>query len=72
MDREISRSERRARTFRRLAVAAPLLGVGGALLFWAPALVSPTLSRTRVRTAKVDRGRVEAVVEASGTVVPES
>jgi HlyD family secretion protein len=70
MDREISRSERRARTFRRLAVAAPLLGVGGALLFWAPALVSPTLSRTRVRTAKVDRGRVEAVVEASGTVVP--
>jgi len=36
----------------------------------APALFSPTLSRTRVRTAKVDRGRLEAVVEGSGTVVP--
>ena len=37
---------------------------------WLPALFSPTLSRTRVRTARIERGRIEAVVEASGVVVP--
>ena len=72
MDREIPRDERRRRTLRRLAVAAPLLLGGAALLLWLPALFSPTLSRTRVRTATVERGRLEAVVEASGVVTPAS
>src|SRR5262245_38474105 len=70
MDREIPVQERRRRTLRRVAVATPVALGCGALLFWLPALFPPTLSRTRVRTAKVDRGRLEAVVEASGTVVP--
>ena len=70
MDREIPHDERRRRTLRRFAVAAPVLLAGAALLLWLPALFSPTLSRTRVRTAKVERGRLEAVVEASGTVIP--
>ena len=70
MDREIPRDERRRRTLRRLAVAAPVLGVAIVLLVWLPALFSPTLSRTRLRTAKIERGRIESVVEASGTVVP--
>ena len=70
MDREIPRKERRRRTLRRLAVATPLLLGGVALLLWLPALFSPTLSRTRVRTATVERGRLEAVVEASGVVLP--
>jgi len=70
MDREIPREERRRKTVRRVAVAAPVLGLGVVLLFWLPALFSPTLSRTRLRTAKIERGRVESVVEASGVVVP--
>jgi HlyD family secretion protein len=70
MDRPIPLEERRRRTLRRIAVAAPVVVACGALLLWLPALFSPTLSRTRVRTAKVERGRLEAVVEGSGTVVP--
>ena len=70
MDREIPREERRRRTTRRVAVAAPVLGLAVVLLLWLPALFSPTLSRTRLRTARIERGRVESVVEASGTVVP--
>jgi len=70
MDREIPQEERRRRTLRRVAVAAPLVLGCGALLLWLPALFSPTLSRTQLRTAKVERGRLEAVVEGTGTVVP--
>ncbi|HEX5041502.1 MAG TPA: HlyD family efflux transporter periplasmic adaptor subunit [Candidatus Polarisedimenticolaceae bacterium] len=70
MDREIPVEERRRRTLRRVAFAAPVVVACGALLLWLPALFSPTLSRTQVRTAKVERGRLEAVVEGSGTVVP--
>lgn len=72
MDREIPVEERRRRMLRRVAVAAPVAVACGALLLWVPALFSPTLSRSRIRTAKVERGRLEAVVEASGTVVPAS
>jgi len=72
MDREIPLEERRRRTMRRVAVAAPVVVGCAALLLWLPALFSPTLSRTRVRTAKVERGRLEAVVEGAGTVVPAS
>ena len=70
MDRELTRQERRRRATRRVAVAAPVLGLAVILLLWLPALFSPTLSRTRLRTARIERGRVESVVEASGTVVP--
>ncbi|HVQ35803.1 MAG TPA: HlyD family efflux transporter periplasmic adaptor subunit [Candidatus Bathyarchaeia archaeon] len=70
MDREIPREERRRRTIRRVAVATPVFGLGIVLLLWLPALLSPTLSRSRIRTAKIERGRLESVVEASGTVVP--
>ena len=70
MDREIPREERRRKTVRRVAVAAPVLGLAVVLLVWLPALFSPTLSRTRLRVAKIERGRVESVVEASGVVVP--
>ena len=35
-----------------------------------PGWLRPSVRRTEIRTARVDRGTVEGVVEASGTVVP--
>lgn len=48
--------------------AVILLGLG---LAWGSAALRPTLSRNRVRTARVDVGPVEAAITASGTVLPE-
>jgi HlyD family secretion protein len=47
-------------------------GVVVAGLAWVrvPALLRPTVRRERILTAVVERGPVEAVVEASGTVLP--
>ena len=42
-----------------------------ALFVWAPGWISPSISRSRIRMARVDVGPIEAVIEASGTVVPE-
>lgn len=71
MDRTIETSVLRARILRRiLAVAAVglLLAAG---LFFLPKFIKPTLARTRIRTARVTSGPIEAVITASGTVVPE-
>ena len=38
---------------------------------WGPGWISPSVSRSRVRTARVDIGPIEAVITASGTVMPE-
>ncbi|MGH7456616.1 MAG: efflux RND transporter periplasmic adaptor subunit, partial [bacterium] len=42
-----------------------------AIFIWVPGWISPSVSRNRIRTAKVDRGPIEATITASGTVVPE-
>jgi len=42
-----------------------------AVFFWGPGWISPSIARARIRTARVDTGPIEAVIEASGTVVPE-
>jgi len=70
MDREIEPSVRRRALQRRL-----LLGLGGiaavvALLVLLPRLLRPSVPRDRIRTAHVERGRVNAEIEASGTAVP--
>jgi len=43
----------------------------GLLLFALPGWMSPTLHRSRLRTAVVDRGPIDATLTASGVVVPE-
>ncbi|MDO1446112.1 HlyD family efflux transporter periplasmic adaptor subunit [Rhodocytophaga aerolata] len=40
-------------------------------IFWFISWISPSISRTQIRTAKVERGNLEATITASGTVVPE-
>lgn len=71
MDRAIDARFERRRTWRRVAVGAGVLSIVVVALLWLPALVSPTLSRSTIRTAVADEGPIEAVITATGTVVPE-
>jgi HlyD family secretion protein len=64
---EVRRQERRRRALR---VTLPLVVVA-LLIAWLPGWLRPSISRTRLRTAHVTTGPVEAVIMASGTVVPE-
>ncbi len=46
-------------------------GVIGAILFWGQQLIHPSIDRSRIRTAKVESGPIEATITATGTVIPE-
>jgi HlyD family secretion protein len=48
-----------------------VLAVLAGALVWLPGLVRPSISRASVRTAVADAGPIEAVITATGTVVPE-
>jgi len=71
MDREIDLSFRRKRMLRRALLATALVAAGAAFFIWGPRLIQPSVARTRIRIARVDRGPMEAQITASGTVVPE-
>jgi HlyD family secretion protein len=71
VDRPLDPEFERRRTWRRVAAGAGVLALGVAALLWLPGLVAPTVSRGSVRIATVDEGPIEAVISASGTVVPE-
>ena len=71
MDRPLDAGFRRARAMKRAAAWSGGLALAAAVFFWGPGWISPTISRARIRTATVDVGPIEAVIEASGTVVPE-
>jgi len=71
MDREIDWKIRRLRIFKRMTIAVVLLLMSSAALTWGPAWIRPNVHRSRIRTATVDRGAIEAGLSASGTVVPE-
>lgn len=70
MDRELDASFLRRRLARRgawgLGIAAGAVG----LFVLLPGWLRPSLDRDAIRTGIVDRGPVEGIVEASGTVVP--
>ncbi|HVR39414.1 MAG TPA: HlyD family efflux transporter periplasmic adaptor subunit [Thermoanaerobaculia bacterium] len=70
MDREITPDVRRRRVARRVAVAA--ITIAAAIFFLAATLdwLRPSVRRRDVRIARVDRGAVDATLQASGTVVP--
>src|SRR4051794_37287399 len=71
MDRPLTDTEyRRNRLRRALKIVLPLTA-GAVVLTLLPGWVRPTLERTRIRTAHVESGALEAVITASGTVVPE-
>lgn len=71
MDRPLDEGFRRARTLKRVAMSAGGVAVVLAVFLWGPGWISPSISKSRIRIARVDAGPIEAVIEASGTVVPE-
>jgi HlyD family secretion protein len=71
MDRPLTETERRRNRLRgAVKVALPLAALA-IVLTLLPGWMRPTLERTRIRTAIVQSGAIEAVITASGTVVPE-
>ena len=71
MDRPLDSTVRRRRLARRVALAAVALAVPAVGLRWGTAALRPAVARAAIRTAVVDVGPVEAVIAASGTVLPE-
>jgi HlyD family secretion protein len=70
MDRELEPETRRRAVRRRIAAAAAVAALGTAVLMLLPGWLRPAVARERIRTARVERGPVEAVIAATGTVVP--
>jgi HlyD family secretion protein len=71
MDRELDVSYRRKLILKRVSLALALTSVAGAAFYFGPRLLQPSLARTRIRTALVEAGPLEAAIMATGTVVPE-
>lgn len=70
MDRELDASFRRRQVWRRVGWTGGSLALIAAVLLLLPGWLRPSLDRDRIRLGKVDRGPVEGVIEASGTVIP--
>ncbi|HKX28338.1 MAG TPA: efflux RND transporter periplasmic adaptor subunit [Blastocatellia bacterium] len=71
MDRELNNSIRRGRRWRRILIASILVLAAAAIFIWGPRLIAPSIALARIRTARVETGPVEAVITATGNVVPE-
>lgn len=70
MDRELDASYRKERWRRRAGLTGGVLALAAFLLLLLPGLLRPAVARERIRTGVVDRGPIEAVVEATGSVIP--
>ena len=70
MDREIAPEVRQRRITRR--VVAAIVGVAALAFFFAASMhwLRPSIDRRDVRIAKVERGPVEATIQANGTIIP--
>jgi len=71
MDRPLDETFRKQQITKRVVQGTIALAVIAGIFIWVPGWISPSVSRNRIRTAKVDRGSIEATITASGTVVPE-
>ena len=71
MDRELDPAHRRRVVVRRVMALIAVLLAGAAVVIWGSGFVKPSMSRNRIRTARVDVGPIEATISASGSVVPE-
>jgi HlyD family secretion protein len=71
VDRPLDPDHQRRRTLRRMTATAGTVAVVAAALVWLPGLVAPSVSRHSIRTAIADEGPIDAIVSASGIVIPE-
>ncbi len=71
MDRPVDPSYSRKRWVKRISLAVLSTGALLALFAWGPAFLTPSVSRSGIRTALVSIGPIESTLTASGTVVPE-
>lgn len=71
MDRPLHPAQLRRQAAQRILRAIVPIALLASVLVWGPGWIRPSLNRSRIRTAKVDTGPIEAVITASGTVVPE-
>jgi HlyD family secretion protein len=70
MDREIELSTRRRRTIRKLVIGVGALAVAAGVIAVASDWLRPSLKLSRTRIGVVERGNLEATLNASGTVIP--
>lgn len=70
MDRELEAGYRYRRLGRRAVLGGGGLALCVAVLILLPGWLRPSVAREQIRMGRVDRGPVEGIVEASGTVVP--
>ncbi|HEY0159975.1 MAG TPA: HlyD family efflux transporter periplasmic adaptor subunit [Thermoanaerobaculia bacterium] len=70
MDREIAPGERRRQLVRRIVKVVVALAAAAFCLAATVRWLRPSLDRRALQTARVERGVVEATLDANGTVVP--
>jgi HlyD family secretion protein len=70
MDVEITSEVRRRRVVKRAAVVVIAIAAAAFCLASTVEWLRPSRKREEIRTARVERGAVEATVQANGTVVP--
>ena len=71
MDRELPSDEirkRRLKNYSKIAAVFLLLLVG---FFTIRSVITPTISRSEIRTSIAELGTIEATLSASGTIIPE-
>ncbi len=71
MDREIDSGVKRKKLLQRIILMIVPLAGAIAIFIWGPGLIKPSIARDRIRTARVEKGALEAAVMATGLVVPE-
>ena len=71
MDREIDQRFRRQQFIKRGLLLLAFIALVTSAFIYVPRFIKPSLNRSRIRTAKVDSGMLEATITASGTIVPE-
>jgi HlyD family secretion protein len=70
MDRPLDGKYVRNRFIRRMLRIVIPLGIILGILFLITSLIRPSINRKDLRTAVVQRGRIEGTISASGTIVP--
>jgi len=70
MDRELDAGTRYRQVGRRAAWGGGTIALVVVVLLLLPGWLRPSIARGEIRTGRVDRGPVEGIVEASGTVIP--